>query len=108
MNGECALSEQLSNRVASLAIAVPIITELMSAYKMEQALFVPPPHSCMTLTRRQKYIRTPWLDAYFVYTSSLGTHTFFMTVLPAFFFFGYEELGRGYVHLYTNQLILVH
>lgn len=40
-------------------------------------------------------IRAPWLDAYFVYTSSLGTHTFFMIILPAFFFFGYGELGRG-------------
>lgn len=43
----------------------------------------------------QDRIRTSYLDAYFVYTSSLGTHTFFMTVLPALFFFGYEELGRG-------------
>ena len=40
-------------------------------------------------------IRSPWLDAYFVYTSSLGTHTFFMILLPAFFFFGYGELARG-------------
>ena len=45
----------------------------------------------------QKFIRTPWLDAYFVYTSSLGTHTFFMIMLPAFFFFGGNELGRGFV-----------
>ncbi|KAK0189160.1 sphingosine-1-phosphate phosphatase [Armillaria mellea] len=45
----------------------------------------------------QEYIRTPWLDAYFVYTSSLGTHTFFMTVLPVLYFFGYEDMGRGLV-----------
>ena len=44
-------------------------------------------------------IRSPWLDAYFVYTSSLGTHTFFMILLPAFFFFGYGELARGWVEL---------
>ncbi|CAL1708535.1 unnamed protein product [Somion occarium] len=43
----------------------------------------------------QEYVRTPFLDAYFVYTSSLGTHTFFMTVLPAFYFFGYQEVGHG-------------
>ncbi|KAG6827645.1 hypothetical protein H0H92_011011 [Tricholoma furcatifolium] len=47
------------------------------------------------IARLQDCIRTPWLDAYFVYTSSLGTHTFFMTVLPAFFFFGHNEMGRG-------------
>ncbi|KAJ8514226.1 hypothetical protein ONZ45_g8224 [Pleurotus djamor] len=41
----------------------------------------------------QDYIRAPWLDAYFVYTSSLGTHTFFMIMLPIMFFFGYDELG---------------
>ena len=50
----------------------------------------------------QKLIRTPWLDAYFVYTSSLGTHTFFMVMLPAFFFFGGNELGRGCVAIFTQ------
>ncbi|ESK92555.1 pap2 domain protein [Moniliophthora roreri MCA 2997] len=49
------------------------------------------------IAKMQDAIRTPWLDAYFVYTSSLGTHTFFMTVLPALFFFGYTELGLGLV-----------
>ncbi|KAG6865552.1 hypothetical protein C0991_001556 [Blastosporella zonata] len=47
------------------------------------------------IAKLQGLIRTSWLDAYFVYTSSLGTHTFFMTVLPAFFFFGHNEMGRG-------------
>ncbi|KAF9527614.1 PAP2 superfamily-domain-containing protein [Crepidotus variabilis] len=47
------------------------------------------------IAKMQDTIRTPWLDAYFVYTSSLGTHTFFMILLPAFFFFGYGDLGRG-------------
>ncbi|KAI0784107.1 PAP2 superfamily-domain-containing protein [Abortiporus biennis] len=47
------------------------------------------------LAAMQNRIRTPFLDSFFVYTSSLGTHTFFMTVLPAFFFFGYEQAGRG-------------
>ena len=49
-------------------------------------------------------MRTPWLDQYFVYTSSLGTHTFFMTGLPATFFFGYDQFGRGYV----NFALLAH
>ncbi|KAF9057101.1 PAP2 superfamily-domain-containing protein, partial [Panaeolus papilionaceus] len=47
------------------------------------------------IARMQKIIRTPWLDAYFVYTSSLGTHTFFMIILPSLFFFGHDEMGRG-------------
>ncbi|KAG6850309.1 hypothetical protein H0H93_015251 [Arthromyces matolae] len=50
------------------------------------------------IARLQSLIRTPWLDAYFVYTSSLGTHTFFMILLPAFFFFGHNVMGRGHVH----------
>lgn len=47
------------------------------------------------IERLQERVRSPWLDTYFVYTSSLGTHTFFMTVLPALFFFGYADIGRG-------------
>ncbi|KAI0062728.1 hypothetical protein BV25DRAFT_1803341 [Artomyces pyxidatus] len=41
------------------------------------------------------FIRTPWLDTYFVQSSMLGTHTFFMVFLPCFFFFGNDEMGRG-------------
>lgn len=44
---------------------------------------------------KQTHVRTDWLDAYFVYTSSLGTHTFFMTLLPAVFFFGHDKVARG-------------
>ncbi|KAG1767644.1 PAP2 superfamily-domain-containing protein [Suillus occidentalis] len=49
------------------------------------------------LARMQECIRHPWLDLYFLYSSTLGTHTFFMIGLPLTFFFGYEELGRGLV-----------
>lgn len=49
------------------------------------------------LAKMQDAIRTPWLDAYFVHSSALGTHTFFMTFLPMLFFFGYDELGRGLI-----------
>ncbi|KAH9028198.1 hypothetical protein EDB85DRAFT_1618395 [Lactarius pseudohatsudake] len=38
--------------------------------------------------------RTPWLDTYFLHTSMLGTHTFFLVFLPAFFFFEHDDLGR--------------
>ncbi|KAF8839582.1 acid phosphatase/Vanadium-dependent haloperoxidase [Paxillus ammoniavirescens] len=49
------------------------------------------------LARMQARLRSPWLDKYFLYTSSLGTHTFFMIALPLLFFFGYGETGRGLV-----------
>ena len=37
-----------------------------------------------------------------MYTSSLGTHTFFMIMLPMLYFFGAPEFGRGYVRLYRD------
>ena len=43
----------------------------------------------------QDRVRSPWLDTFFVYTSSLDTHTFFMMALPALFFFGLPGIGRG-------------
>jgi hypothetical protein len=49
------------------------------------------------LARMQDALRTPFLDKYFVYTSTLGTHTFFMIALPALFFFGHDEMARGSV-----------
>lgn len=51
----------------------------------------------VVLAAMQKRVRTPFLDSYFVYTSSLGTHTFFMTALPALYFFGYSDMARGVV-----------
>ncbi len=56
------------------------------------------------IARMQRHIRTPWLDTYFVYTSSLGTHTFFLTGLPMVFFFGFLEVGRGYVRAIFLEL----
>lgn len=50
-----------------------------------------------TIANMQKYIRTPFWDAYFVYTSSLGTHTFFMAALPTLYFFGYDEFGTSLI-----------
>ncbi|KAI0088976.1 PAP2 superfamily-domain-containing protein [Irpex rosettiformis] len=47
------------------------------------------------IARMQERVRTPFLDTYFVNTSSLGTHTFFMTMLPAFCFFGYQDVTQG-------------
>jgi len=42
----------------------------------------------------QARVRSPRLDTFFQQTSMLGTHTFFLAFLPAFFFFGYDKLGR--------------
>ncbi|KAG6333952.1 hypothetical protein ID866_5135 [Astraeus odoratus] len=54
------------------------------------------------LAKMQRRIRSPWLDAYFLYTSSLGTHTFFMIALPMLFFFGYSDLGRGLIFVLAS------
>ncbi|KAH9031606.1 hypothetical protein EDB83DRAFT_2419266, partial [Lactarius deliciosus] len=35
------------------------------------------------ITQWQSQVRTPWLDTYFLHTSMLGTHTFFLVFLPA-------------------------
>lgn len=43
----------------------------------------------------QDNMRTPALDSYFAITANLGTHTFFMVVLPILFWCGYTSLGRG-------------
>ncbi|KIY51066.1 hypothetical protein FISHEDRAFT_13986, partial [Fistulina hepatica ATCC 64428] len=54
----------------------------------------------------QAYLRSPWMDTYFVYASSLGTHTFFTILLPTFFFFGQPELGRGLIILISMGVYL--
>ncbi|KAF8318649.1 hypothetical protein DL93DRAFT_2095035 [Clavulina sp. PMI_390] len=54
----------------------------------------------------QKRVRTPWLDTYFVYTSSLGTHTFFLIILPMLFYFGAPETGRAFVQLLAAGVYL--
>jgi dihydrosphingosine 1-phosphate phosphatase len=45
----------------------------------------------------QSSLRSPFLDSYFAMTANLGTHTFFMVMLPILFWCGYTSLGRGYV-----------
>lgn len=49
------------------------------------------------IAKMQQKVRSPFLDSYFMYTSSLGTHTFFMMGLPCLFFFGYPEIGSGLI-----------
>ena len=43
----------------------------------------------------QDKVRSPALDSYFALTANLGTHTFFLVVLPILFWCGYTSLGRG-------------
>ncbi|CAB90156.1 Sphingosine-1-phosphate phosphatase [Schizosaccharomyces pombe] len=40
------------------------------------------------LYKIQSFFRNPWLDVYFMYTATLGTHVFFMLALPIFFWSG--------------------
>lgn len=44
----------------------------------------------------QDSLRTPALDTYFATSANLGTHTFFMVMLPVLFWCGNTSLGRGY------------
>jgi len=47
-------------------------------------------------------MRSPALDSYFAITANLGTHTFFMIVLPILFWCGHTSLGRGMVHILAS------
>ncbi|KAI9840829.1 MAG: hypothetical protein M1838_003888 [Thelocarpon superellum] len=51
------------------------------------------------LARLQRALRTPALDSYFAISANLGTHTFFMIMLPILFWCGHTGLGRGMVHI---------
>lgn len=51
------------------------------------------------LALMQEKLRTPALDSYFALTANLGTHTFFMIMLPILFWCGYTSLGRAMVHV---------
>jgi hypothetical protein len=63
--------------------------------------------ACLFHDFLQEYIRRPWLDAYFLYSSTLGTQTFFMIGLPLLFFFGYDEVGRGCGLLFRKLFYLI-
>lgn len=49
--------------------------------------------------RHQELIRRPWLDRYFVNTSLLGTHSFFLVFLPMIFWLGSPRFGRGLINV---------
>ncbi|EEP75491.1 conserved hypothetical protein [Uncinocarpus reesii 1704] len=50
----------------------------------------------------QERMRTPFLDTWFAVSANLGTHTFYMVMLPILFWCGYTQLGRAIVHLLAS------
>ena len=54
----------------------------------------------------QDTLRSPALDSYFAFTANLGTHTFFMIMLPILFWCGYTNIGRAYVKLVRIQALI--
>ncbi|RIB17569.1 phosphatidic acid phosphatase type 2/haloperoxidase [Gigaspora rosea] len=57
------------------------------------------------LAKIQNSLRHPLLDLFFTYSAILGTHTFFVLLLPTFFWFGYGSLGRGLTLITTSGVI---
>ncbi|PWN52410.1 acid phosphatase/Vanadium-dependent haloperoxidase [Violaceomyces palustris] len=51
------------------------------------------------LAKHQTLVRRPWMDRYFVYTSLLGTHSFFLIFLPMVFWMGNARFGRGLINV---------
>lgn len=47
-------------------------------------------------------MRSPALDSYFAITANLGTHTFFMVVLPVLFWCGYTSFARAMIHVLAS------
>lgn len=46
-----------------------------------------------TLAKIQTSVRRPWLDHYFALSANLGSHTFYMIILPICFWAGHAEVG---------------
>ncbi|OAX83761.1 hypothetical protein ACJ72_01876 [Emergomyces africanus] len=54
----------------------------------------------------QERLRTNSLDSWFAITANLGTHTFYMVMLPILFWCGHAEVGRGLVHLLASGVFV--
>ncbi|WFD25402.1 hypothetical protein MNAN1_000366d, partial [Malassezia nana] len=50
--------------------------------------------SSIHLARHQEHVKHPWLDKYFLYSSVLGSHTFFMLFLPPTYLLLDPKFGR--------------
>lgn len=64
-------------------------------YKLRQQLLPLIRWETPYLAWMQDKMRSPALDSYFAITANLGTHTFFMVVLPILFWCGHTSLGKG-------------
>ncbi|GMG40662.1 unnamed protein product [Ambrosiozyma monospora] len=51
------------------------------------------------LANIQEKVRGPYLDLFFMYTANLGSHTFYVLLLPAPAWFGYLSVLRDLVHV---------
>ncbi|KAK9248234.1 phosphatidic acid phosphatase type 2/haloperoxidase [Lipomyces tetrasporus] len=54
----------------------------------------------------QQHTRSKFLDDYFALTANLGTHTFFVIMLPVPFWLGYAHLGRGLVYVLAAGVLI--
>ncbi|KAM5457386.1 Long-chain base-1-phosphate phosphatase [Microsporum audouinii] len=68
-------------------------------YKLRQSMLPLVRWETPYLAWLQERIRTPTLDSWFAITANLGTHTFYMVMLPVLFWSGYTGVGRAVVHL---------
>ncbi|RAL62667.1 hypothetical protein DID88_004510 [Monilinia fructigena] len=75
-------------------------------YNMRQALLPLIRWETPYLAWMQDKMRSPALNTYFAVTANLGTHTFFMIVLPILFWCGHTSLGRGMVHILASGVFL--
>lgn len=55
----------------------------------------------------QDLVNMPFLDRYFLWSSVLGTHTFFMLFLPAVYLLLGPDFGRRFVVALTVSLIML-
>lgn len=58
------------------------------------------------LARLQALVQHPILDAYFGYTANIGTHTFYMLMLPMFFWYNNIALGFDVIWVLATGVYL--
>lgn len=66
-------------------------------YKMRSAMLPLIRWETPYLAQIQKMTRNIWLDVYFAMSANLGTHTFYVIMLPVLFWFGQADMARGLV-----------
>ncbi|ODQ66053.1 hypothetical protein NADFUDRAFT_24089 [Nadsonia fulvescens var. elongata DSM 6958] len=66
-------------------------------FKLRQALLPLIREETIYLAAFQRKCRCTFLDIYFAMTANLGTHTFFVIMLPIQFWFGKSDIGRDLI-----------